>query len=145
LRFNYRGVGKSEGEYDNGCGEVEDAIAVIDWVRLRYPDCRLILAGFSFGAYISYCVAANSKYVNHIQQLLSITMPQYPELIKLPQPNCSWLLIQGLADEIVDPQAVFNWVASLINPPCLIKMPDTSHFFHGRLLELRDIISKYIL
>jgi hypothetical protein len=55
-------------------------------------------------------------------------------------PTCPWLLIQGEADEVVDPQAVFAWVDSLDKPPEVIRMPDTSHFFHRRMMDLRGAI-----
>ncbi|MGH8078149.1 MAG: hypothetical protein ACREPE_12605, partial [Lysobacter sp.] len=58
-------------------------------------------------------------------------------------PECPWLVIQGEADEIVDPQAVYAWIDSLKSlrqPPELVKMPDTSHFFHRRLMDLRGAI-----
>lgn len=140
VRFNYRGVGKSEGSFAEGIGETEDVLAVLKWVEQTCPDDQLYLAGFSFGAYVSYRVASMTAYRERLAHLISITMPQYPELPELPEPICPWLLIQGEQDEVVAPQAVFDWVANLPHPPRLIKMPETSHFFHGKLVELRDII-----
>lgn len=144
IRFNYRGVGKSQGEFANTEGETDDALAIVKWVLQQYPDCRIIMAGFSFGAYISYRVTADSHYAKYIKQLFSITMPQYPGLANLSKVNCPWLLVQGLSDEVVEPEAVFNWVTQLAHPPEVIKMPDTSHFFHGKLVVLREIISSHI-
>jgi alpha/beta superfamily hydrolase len=55
-------------------------------------------------------------------------------------PGCPWLVVQGEADEVVDPQAVFAWVEALAQPPQLVRMPDTSHFFHRKLIDLRGAI-----
>jgi alpha/beta superfamily hydrolase len=58
----------------------------------------------------------------------------------LASPLCPWLVVQGEADEIVDPQAVYDWVAAQPEPPTLVRMPETSHFFHRRLMDLRGVI-----
>ena len=55
-------------------------------------------------------------------------------------PTCPWLVIQGDADEIVDPQAVSDWIDAMPRPPQLVRMPDTSHFFHRKLMDLRGAI-----
>jgi len=59
---------------------------------------------------------------------------------QLASPLCPWLVVQGEADEIVDAQAVYAWVAAQPEPPTLVRMPETSHFFHRRLLDLRGVI-----
>lgn len=140
VRFNYRGVGKSEGSFAEGIGETDDVLAVLNWVKKTCPDYALYLAGFSFGAYVSYRVASITKFREQLAHLISITMPQYTGLAELPEPVCDWLLVQGENDEVVAPQVVFDWATSLHKQPELIKMPETSHFFHGKLVELRDII-----
>ncbi len=144
VRFNYRGVGKSEGQFDEGVGETDDTLAVLDWVSQTCPNAKLYLAGFSFGAYVSYRVATQSAYREKLAYLLSITMPQYSGLATLPEPQCAWCLIQGEADEIVDAEAVFQWVKQLKSPPQVIKMPETSHFFHSKLVLLRETIIKQL-
>ena len=58
----------------------------------------------------------------------------------MASPLCPWLVVQGEADEIVDPQAVYAWVAAQPEPPTLVRMPETSHFFHRRLMDLRGVI-----
>jgi len=68
VRFNYRGVGKSEGEYGETIGETEDCLAIVDWVQKTYPNYSLWLSGFSFGAYISASVANQMA----VAQLVSI-------------------------------------------------------------------------
>jgi alpha/beta superfamily hydrolase len=58
----------------------------------------------------------------------------------LVPPTCPWLVIQGEADEVVDPQAVFDWIDTMRDPPDLVRMPDTGHFFHRKLMDLRGAI-----
>jgi len=62
------------------------------------------------------------------------------DFTEIPHPNCPWLVIQGEADEIVDAKAVKAWADALKPPPELVLMPDTSHFFHRKLMDLRGAI-----
>lgn len=140
IRFNFRGVGNSEGEFADTVGEIADTVAVLDWAKEQYPNRQIYLAGFSFGAYVSYAVATDTKYADKLTCLVSITMPQYSGLATLPTPNCPWILVQGEADEVVAAEEVFAWLDSLAKKPTLIKMPETSHFFHGKLVELRELL-----
>ena len=141
VRFNFRGTGTSTGHFDDGQGEADDLRAVAAWVRQQRPGEQLWLVGFSFGAYVSLKVAAELKP----GMLVSIAPPAGRgwDFAKITPPECPWLVIQGEADEIVDPQAVYDWIDGLKQlrlPPELVKMPDTSHFFHRRLMDLRGAI-----
>ncbi len=138
VRFNFRGVGASEGSFDDGEGECDDLRAVVAWARAQRPGAALWLAGFSFGAYVSLRMAAELQP----SALLSIAPPvgRSWDFKRIVPPSCPWLVIQGDADEIVDPEAVQAWVQSLPHPPQLVRMPDTSHFFHRKLLDLRGAI-----
>lgn len=137
LRFNFRGVGDSEGAFDHGDGETDDLRSVVAWARAQRPDHALWLAGFSFGAYVSLRAASELQP----GLLLSIAPPAGRwDFAGITHPNCPWLVIQGEADEIVDPEAVYAWVEGLQPPPELVRMPDTSHFFHRRLIDLRGAI-----
>ncbi len=135
VRFNFRGVGRSEGEYDEGRGEQQDLIKVIEWARQEYPDRPLWLAGFSFGSWI----AALQAKEQDASQLISIAPPvnrfSFNDFVI---PDCPWLVVMGDADEVVDPDAVFGWIEQLEPQPELIKMSEAGHFFHGRLVELRE-------
>ena len=104
IRFNFRGVGQSAGTFEEGEGESDDLRAVIAYVRAQYPQSQLWLAGFSFGAYVSYRVAAETRP----GLLLSIAPPvgRSWDFAEIPHPNCPWLVIQGDAVEIVDAKAV---------------------------------------
>ena len=141
LRFNFRGTGASEGSYDDGNGEGDDLAAIAAWVRKVRPDDALWLAGFSFGSYVSI---RNAVRLN-ADALISIAPPagRWP-LDAIELPTCPWLVVQGEADEIVDPQAVFDWIGAMEQPPELVRMPETSHFFHRRLLDLRGAVKHSI-
>ncbi len=138
LRFNFRGVGQSEGSFDDGEGELADLRAVAAWARAQHPDKVLWLAGFSFGAWVSLRLANELKAA----ALISIAPPvgRSWDFSGIELPAAPWLVIQGDADEIVDPQAVYAWIASLPRPPQLVRMPDTSHFFHRKLMDLRGAL-----
>ena len=138
VRFNFRGTGASAGSFDDGVGETGDLLTVAAWVRAQRPDHALWLAGFSFGAYVALRAAAELQPA----ALLSIAPPvgRSWDFKAVVPPSCPWLVIQGDADEIVDPQAVRSWVEAMPAPPQLVRMPDTSHFFHRKLLDLRGAI-----
>jgi hypothetical protein len=138
VRFNFRGTGASEGTFEHGEGEVQDLLAVAAWVRAQRPDAALWLAGFSFGSYVALRAAPTLQPA----LMLSIAPPvgRSWDFSTIAPPNCPWIVIQGDADEIVDPQAVYAWIATLPEPPELVRMPDTSHFFHRKLMDLRGAI-----
>ena len=137
LRFNFRGVGQSEGSFDDGGGELDDLRAVAAWAKAAYPNTVLWLAGFSFGAWISLRAAAELG----AQLLLSIAPPvgRTWSFDDITLPACPWLVIQGEDDDIVDAHAVRAWVESLPMPPQLVRMPGAGHFFHRKLIDLRNV------
>ncbi len=134
LRFNYRGVGKSEGEYGEFNGECEDFRAVIDWIQRGTGKTKLIFAGFSFGSAV---VAAESGEVDQLQHMVLIAPPveRYPYPKQFPVPVS---VIQGADDEIVEADGVTNWVRQIESPYDYYYSSNTSHFFHGKLVELRN-------
>ncbi len=137
LRFNFRGVGHSAGAFDDGNGERDDLRVVAAWVRAQRPKDRLWLAGFSFGAYVTLRAAGELQP----DVLISIAPPAGRwEFASIELPTMPWLVIQGEADEIVDPQAVYAWLEASEAQAELVKMPDTSHFFHRKLMDLRGAI-----
>jgi len=137
VRFNFRGTGASEGAHDEGEGEGDDLAAVVAWARRTRPDDALWLAGFSFGSYVSIRHAVRLR----ADALVSIAPPVGRWAFEtIAPPTCPWLIVQGEADEVVDPQAVFDWVETLKRKPELVRMPETSHFFHRRLMDLRGAI-----
>jgi alpha/beta superfamily hydrolase len=140
LRFNFRGVGESEGQYSEGEGEIQDLLAVIAEARRLYPDRDLWLAGFSFGAYIALRAAKQAE----VSQLITVAPAINffdPHAIKTPQ--CDWLLIQGTDDDIVPCEEVMNWLEDLHVSPDLRLLDGTGHFFHRQLTTLRDAIDSH--
>jgi len=142
LRFNFRGVGNSEGSYSDGIGEQQDLAAVAKWTGENYPNRKLLLAGFSFGAYIS----AMQSFRLNCELLISIAPPiGRIEFIDFVPPECPWMVIQGDQDELVDLDKVESWVDSFKSPPEFYKMSDASHFFHGKLTNLRSVIEAFAI
>lgn len=137
LRFNFRGVGQSSGEYDHGQGETDDLLAVIDQVRNQYPTLPLWLAGFSFGGY----VALRAAGLTAVQRLITIAPPVARfDFTALPPPAYPWLLLQGEADDIAPAADVRRWLATLTEVPVTLFLPDVGHYFHGRLPLLRQTL-----
>jgi uncharacterized protein len=135
--FNFRGVGASTGVHDDGRGETDDLLTVAAWVQAVRPQDVLWLAGFSFGSYVAVRAAARLP----VRQMISVAPPVGRwDFATLTAPRCPWLVIQGEGDDVVDPQAVYAWIAAQPEPPTLVRMPETGHFFHRRLMNLRDAI-----
>lgn len=140
LRFNFRGVGQSAGSYAEGRGEVDDALAVAHWLAEQHPGLPLTLMGFSFGS----CVAGNAaerleEQGAELAQLFMLAPPVERFDVELPE-RCPLTVIQPEADEVVTPERVYAWSAELSKPHELIRIPECSHFFHGKLIELKDLI-----
>ncbi len=142
VRFNFRGVGASEGVYADGLGEVDDALAVIDWARANWRCGHLWLAGFSFGA----AVALQAAIAARPDRLVTVA-PPVGRLITQPiaRPPCPWLIVQGDRDELVDFETVRGWAAGYApQPPELLVLRNAEHFFHGRLAELRAGVLRFL-
>lgn len=141
LRFNFRGTEGSAGEYDGGVGELDDALAALHWMRGQYGAGPMWLAGFSFGAAIALRAAVDepvdglitvapavSRFANGLEQ----------------QPQCPWLVVQGDQDELVDIEETISWFNDLQPGPELTVVPGAEHFFHGRLVDLRSIVTEFV-
>lgn len=140
LRFNFRGVGKSEGQHDFGMGETDDVIALAQWIKTQFPEDDIWLAGFSFGGF----VAARASLILKPSHLITIA-PQVSRFIEsdLISVPCPWLLVQGEKDDVVHSEQVFEWVETLDPTPNVIRIPEAGHFFHGKLVELREQLVSY--
>jgi uncharacterized protein len=137
VRFNFRGVGASAGAYDEGRGETADADAAASWGAQRWPGRQLVIAGFSFGAYIALRLAQQRS----ADWLITIAPPvDLFDFSRISAPACPWLVVQGDADDVVNPNKVLAWAASLNPAPRLVVLPGVGHFFHGHLRELRDAV-----
>lgn len=141
LRFNFRGVGNSEGSYGHGAGEIEDALAVVEAMRQAYPHHRIGLAGFSFGAFIAASVAALRGSHHLITVAPAVHHSDYESLAHVP---CPWLVIGAEADEIVPITDLLAWVDRSHHHFDFIEMKGASHFFHGCLMELRGHILDWV-
>ena len=141
LRFNFRGVGKSAGSFDDGQGEVADVLAAVDWLRNEAPDLPLWLSGFSFGA----AMAIRASVECDPAGLISVA----PAVSRFAgnldrQPECPWLIVQGDQDELVDVEETIAWVNELEPGPELEVFPETEHFFHGKLVLLRNAVEEFV-
>ena len=139
VRFNFRGVGKSAGQYDDGEGETLDALTVIEWARRQQVAGPFFLGGFSFGGMIAYRAAQQIKPTALV--LVAPAVGRIPTAGA--QPACPWLIVQGDEDELVPIDAVLAWLDELDHPPQLAVLESAKHFFHGRLIELRGLVSAF--
>jgi alpha/beta superfamily hydrolase len=141
LRFNFRGTEKSEGHFDEGVGELDDALAAIDWMRAKRPGSGLWLAGFSFGA----AIAVRAAVEREVDGLVSVApaVSRFASGLRT-QPQCPWLIVQGDEDELVGVEETIGWVNSLQPGPELLVLAGAEHFFHGRLVDLRDAVTRFV-
>lgn len=144
--FNFRGVGASEGVFDGGGGELEDLLKVIEWVKGNFPEAILWLGGFSFGASIALQGAAHPELKDHVTQLILIAPPvtqdYFPSTAGVSCPQ--WIVGIGELDEIVPVEEVRKWISQQARPVQAFYLPDTGHFFHGRLNLLKENLKKSI-
>lgn len=141
LRFNFRGTEGSEGSYDAGVGELDDALAAVEWLRAQGDDGPLWIAGFSFGAAIAVRAAEPAR----ADGLVAIAPAIYRFARGLDAfPTCPMLVVQGDEDELVDVEETIEWVNGLEPGPELLVMQGAEHFFHGRLVELREAVMQFV-
>jgi len=141
LRFNFRGTEGSEGQFDDGNGELDDAFAAILWMRNRHPGVPLWLSGFSFGA----AIAVRAAVATEVGGLISVAPAIYRFAGNLKrQPACPWLIIQGDEDELVGVEDIIEWLNGLEPGPELIVVPGAEHFFHGRLSDMRSAVMGFV-
>jgi uncharacterized protein len=141
IRFNFRGVGGSAGSYDEGSGETADALAVIAYGRERWPGASLWLGGFSFGGAVAVRAAARAAPETLVTVAPGITRVA---MAGVESPACPWLVVQGDADDVIEPAAVLDWAQRQSPPPTVHLMPGAGHFFHGRLHELRSVVLDFL-
>lgn len=141
-RFNFRGVGRSAGTHDEGRGETEDTLRVVEWLRRQRPGAPLLLAGFSFGAFVSLKAAARARPALQV----SIAPPfKYFEAEPLPpRPDAPWLVVHGRDDEVVDYAGTTAVLGRYQPGPELASLDGVGHFFHGRLRDLESVVSAFI-
>jgi len=133
---NLRGVGASAGQHDHGVGEVEDVLAVVAFAREQHGSLPLLLAGFSFGAF----VAARTRQRIETEKLLliGVAVGKYP--IPTPSVPADTLVIHGETDEVIALSEVLDWARPQDLP--VIVFPGVGHFFHGKLVQLAACIKR---
>lgn len=139
VRFNFRGVGDSQGQFDDGKGETEDLLAVVAWVREQHPDSPIWLAGFSFGAYIT----VNAYKVAQAERIILVAPPvTLYDLTAVKSVDVPCSILQGGQDEVIDPEAVTQWVEGIFPLPDYQWIDNAGHFFHGKLSIVRDFVKQ---
>lgn len=136
LRFNFRGVGGSEGEFTGGEGEEQDMIDIVRYAREQFgEELPLLLSGFSFGGYVA-ARAASSLHPQH----LVLAAPAVGRFA-MPAVSPDTLVIHGEYDDVVPLADALEWARPQHLP--IVVLPQAEHFFHGRLTQLQDIVKRH--
>lgn len=140
VRFNFRGVGQSVGEFGYGVGEVDDLLAVVAWARAAYPGRPMHLAGFSFGA----AMALRGHVAAGAASLLLVAPPAgMGYLDETAGPHVPWQVIHGSRDALIGLDVLQRWLTAMGGMSSLTVIDDADHFFHGRLTPLRQAASAF--
>lgn len=141
VRFNFRGVGASEGAYDEGRGELDDLLSV---VAGQAPEGPLCLAGFSFGAFVTSHAAASLHASRDIQRLVLIgTAASRFTVAPVPaELHARTLVVHGEQDDTVPLSSVMDWARPQVLP--VLVVPGGGHFFHGQLPMLRELVLRHL-
>jgi hypothetical protein len=143
LRFNFRGVGRSAGSWDEGRGEMDDCRAALDFMAAQYPGAELWAAGFSFGSYVAWSVGAQDS---RVCALIGIAPPvtkwAFPEhAATSTKPK---FIIHGEMDELIPLKAVREFYARIPEPKELIEIDSASHLFDARAGEVGDALESLL-
>ncbi len=140
LRFNFRGVGASAGEFDAGPGETADFSAALDWMAARYPDAPLWAAGFSFGSWIALEAGAEDPRVS---ALIGIAPPVTRENYSFARTLTSTkpkFFVQGDLDTLCPLKDLWAFYARLEEPKDLVVIDGATHLFDGKTAEVGDAL-----
>lgn len=150
VRFNFRGTGKSEGEHDFAKGEIDDAMAVLQWISQKTPARKLWLGGFSFGGYVTARVAEQVLITPHVWDLsdmeLSRVVLMAPSVERndasdVALPTKKTIQIYGDADEVISPSCMQQFADDKQIQTFIVE--GAGHFFHGRLTEIKDLLAQH--
>jgi alpha/beta superfamily hydrolase len=144
LRFNFRGVGSSAGEFDEGRGEVEDYRAALDFMHERYPGAPLWAAGFSFGSWVALETGAVDPRVSVLIGIAPpVSRPGYafPHTLASTKPK---FLVQGDLDELCPIRDLWTFYGQLKEPKELVVVDGASHLFEGRTREVGDALEELL-
>jgi uncharacterized protein len=143
LRFNFRGAGRSAGEHDRGQGEQGDARAALEFLSTEFPGVPLVVAGFSFGAWVGLRVGCEQPRVSH---LIGLGIPaNTTDFSFLSHCNKPKLFVQGSNDEHGAIEKVKKLVASLPGDSKLVVVEGADHFFAGKLDHLNGTIANWFI
>ena len=138
-RFNFRGVGESEGVHDDGRGEVDDMAIMYEHMRARYPDLPVTLTGFSFGTFVQaqfqQRLIAEGRPAERLV-LVGTAAGKWP-MPPVPQDS---ILIHGELDDTITLQEVYDWARPLDIP--VIVIPGADHFFHRKLGHIKNLVAQ---
>jgi alpha/beta superfamily hydrolase len=138
LRFNFRGVGASEGSFGDGAGELEDFRAGLDVMAARYPGVDLWAGGFSFGAWVGLtCGATDGRVSTLIGISPAIEKYDFSEVRRSEKPK---FFIQGERDDVAPVGVLRRFYGELPEPKELVVIEDADHLFNGKVLEVGDAI-----
>jgi alpha/beta superfamily hydrolase len=142
LRFNFRGVGRSAGTWDNGRGEMDDYRAAVDFLSRRYPDLEMWAAGFSFGSYIAMTSGADD---DRICTLIGIAPPvnRY-EFASVKLSTKPKFVVHGESDELIPLKAVREFYAQLQEPKEFVEIDRANHLFDGQASEVGDALEELL-
>ncbi len=141
VRFNFRGVGRSAGEHDNGRGELDDLLAVVGH---QAPTGPLCLAGFSFGAFVTSHAVARLHGQRPLERIVLVgTAASRFEVAPIPaELHDRTLVIHGEADDTVPLASVMDWARPQHLP--VLVVPGVAHFFHGQLPLLKSLALRHL-
>lgn len=142
LRFNFRGVGRSQGVHDHGRGEQDDVSAALDELQRRFPGRPLVLGGFSFGAHMALRLGTRDGRVAALFAL-GFPLTQVPDLAFLESCRVPRLFVQGEHDEFGRAQNLRAVVEGLPEPRTLVVVPGSDHFFTGHLDTLQAAVQSW--
>ena len=142
LRFNFRGVGRSEGTHDNGIGEQDDVRAALAELERRFPGLPLVAAGFSFGAVMAACAGRSDPRVRALA-LLGIPIAHLNDAALLDGCVTPRLFLQGGNDEFGGQGAITGFVARLPEPKSLVVIEGADHYLTGRLDEAHAAVASW--
>jgi alpha/beta superfamily hydrolase len=139
LRFNFRGIGRSAGEWDNGRGELDDYRAALDWLTARYPDVKEVwAAGFSFGSHIASTVGADDDRVCALV-MIGPPVDKY-EFASAKLSGKPKFIVHGESDELISVKLVQQFYAQLKEPKELVVIDRANHLFDGQTSEVGDAL-----
>jgi len=142
LRFNFRGVGRSTGEWDKGIGELDDYRAALDYAAATYPGLELWCAGFSFGSYVALtCGAADPRVCALVAIAPPVDRYDYTMVIRSAKPK---FIIHGERDELIPLRAVREFYGRLQEPEELVEIDRANHLFEGQASEVGDAIEELL-